>query len=67
MNPTIDIIVAPDGQARIETRGFAGPGCRAASQFLEIALGQGSAERLTSEYYQAAPAVQPIAQGQTHT
>ncbi|HMC12206.1 MAG TPA: DUF2997 domain-containing protein [Pirellulaceae bacterium] len=65
MNRTIDIIVAPDGTARIETRGFAGQQCRAASQFLEAALGQVSAERLTPEYYQAATAEQPIEQRQT--
>ena len=65
MSRTIEILVTPDGQARLETRGFAGQQCRAASQFLEAALGQVTAERLTSEYYQAATATQPIEQGQT--
>ena len=65
MNQSIEVIVAPDGSTRIETRGFAGASCRAASQFLEAALGRRSAERLTSEYYQAVTEVQPINQQQS--
>lgn len=47
----IEIIVAPDGSARIETKGYTGESCRDASRFLEGALGRQTAETLTSEYY----------------
>ena len=50
---TIEIIVGPDGQTRLETKGFAGPACREASRFLERALGQASAEELTGEFHMA--------------
>jgi hypothetical protein len=48
---TIEIIVQPDGQTRVETKGFVGPECRDASAFIEKALGQRTGERLTGEFY----------------
>jgi len=51
---TIEIIVAPDGKATVQTLGFTGSTCRAASQFLEQALGQRTGEYLTAEFHQAA-------------
>lgn len=48
---TIEIIVAPNGQTRVETKGFAGSECRQASQFIEQALGQRTGERLTAEFH----------------
>ena len=54
MNPTIEIIVSPTGQAQVLTRGFAGSNCRAASRFIELALGKPTQEQLTSEFYQPA-------------
>ena len=50
---TIEIIVSPDGQTRLETRGFAGASCREASAFLEKALGQATAEQVTAEFHVA--------------
>ena len=50
---TIDITIAPDGQTNVETKGFAGESCRAASRFIEEALGQRVAEKLTAEFHQA--------------
>jgi hypothetical protein len=50
---TIDIIIAPSGQSRVETRGFTGDQCRDASRFLETALGTTASETLTAEFYQA--------------
>ena len=44
---TIEIIVDPKGQARVETKGFSGGECREASRFVEQALGTRSAETLT--------------------
>ncbi len=47
----IELIITPDGQTRVETKGFAGSECRAASRLLERALGQSTTEQLTSEFY----------------
>jgi hypothetical protein len=48
---TIEIIVSPQGQTKIETKGFAGAECREASKFLEQALGQAAGEQLTAEFH----------------
>ena len=37
---TIEIIIAPNGQSRVETKGFVGSECRQASRFVEQTLGQ---------------------------
>lgn len=52
---TIDVIVSPTGEARIETRGFTGGDCREASRFIEQALGQPVSEKLTGEYFFKGP------------
>ena len=49
----IEIIVSPQGQAKIETKGFAGGACRDASRFLERTLGSRLSEQLTAEFHQA--------------
>jgi hypothetical protein len=49
---TINIIVAPTGESTVETKGFTGSSCRAASQFIEQALGQRTGEQLTAEFHQ---------------
>ena len=51
---TIEIIVAPDGNSRVETKGFAGSECRGASRFVEQALGQQTDELLKPEFHQTA-------------
>ena len=48
---TIEIIISPTGQTRLETRGFTGSECRQASQFIEHALGQRTSEQLTAEFH----------------
>lgn len=48
---TIEIIVSPKGETRVETKGFAGSACREASRFLESALGQRTGEQLTGEFH----------------
>lgn len=53
MNKTIEIIVAPNGQTRVETKGFSGSECRQASEFIEQALGQRQHEHLKAEFHQA--------------
>ncbi|HCS52208.1 DUF2997 domain-containing protein [Rubinisphaera sp.] len=60
MNKTIEIIVTPDGQSRVETKGFTGSECRQASQFIEQALGQRTSEQLTAEFHQSVQQNQQI-------
>jgi hypothetical protein len=49
----IEVIVASDGSTRVETKGFSGTQCQAASRFLETALGRRLDETLTSEFHQS--------------
>jgi len=49
---TIEIVVAPDGQTTVQTKGFQGSSCRDASRFIEQAIGNPTGEKLTSELYQ---------------
>lgn len=64
MSRTIEIIVAPNGQTRVETKGFVGSDCRQASQFIERALGQQTDELLKAEFYQSATSQQHMKEGQ---
>jgi len=49
---TIEIIVSPKGETRLETKGFAGASCQDASRFVENALGQKLSDQPTAERYQ---------------
>ena len=60
MSQTIEIIVTPNGQSQVQTKGFTGSSCRQASQFIEQALGQRTSEQRTAEFYQQ------VSQPQTH-
>jgi hypothetical protein len=60
----IEIIVAPNGSTKVETKGFIGSECRDASRFLEVALGTATDEKLKSEFHQTDPARQQIKQDQ---
>lgn len=50
---TIEIIVDAKGAVVVETKGFVGASCKDASRFIEQALGDTTAERLTAEFHQA--------------
>ena len=63
MTKLIEVIVAPTGEAKIETKGFAGASCQAASQALEQALGIRQTERLTAEFYAQQASPQQIQEG----
>lgn len=52
MSKTIEIVVAPNGESRVETKGFVGRECRQASLFIEQALGQRASEQLKPEFHQ---------------
>ena len=49
---TIEIIVDAKGEVTLQTKGFAGSGCRDASRIIEQALGETTAEKITAEFYQ---------------
>lgn len=51
MNQIIEVVVSPQGQARVETKGFSGSTCRDASGFIERALGKIANEQLTNEFH----------------
>jgi len=59
---TIEIIISPQGESKIETRGYTGSTCRQASQFLEEALGAQVSEKLTVEFYQQQATSEPVQQ-----
>ncbi len=61
--PIVEILVDPQGNTRVQTRGIAGSSCRAASRYVEEALGRCTAERLTPEFYQLAATEQQLRQG----
>ncbi|MFT5327951.1 MAG: hypothetical protein ACI8P0_005857 [Planctomycetaceae bacterium] len=48
---TIEVVVQPDGQSSIETKGFTGTECLEGSRFLEAALGTRQDEQRTVEFY----------------
>jgi hypothetical protein len=58
----IEVIVAPNGDVSVQTRGYAGADCLQASRFLEEALGVLATERKTSEFYTAAETEQHLQQ-----
>lgn len=48
----IEVVVSPQGEATVQTKGYAGTDCLQASKFLEQALGVVSTDHKTSEFYQ---------------
>jgi hypothetical protein len=62
LNNTIEIVIGPKGETKIETKGFSGSECRMASQFVEEALGKRTAEQMTGEFYNAQQANQDLRQ-----
>ena len=60
----IEILVRPNGETQLLTKGFSGNSCREASAFLEQALGQSVCEQVTSEFFQQAPTGQIAREGQ---
>ena len=51
---TIEITVSAKGETKVETKGFTGNDCQAATRNLELALGVRQSESLKSEFYQQA-------------
>ena len=48
----IEVLVSPKGESRIETHGYDGDSCRAATKSLERALGVLNTELLKPEFYE---------------
>ena len=59
---TIEITVDAQGRTRVETKGFTGPSCRAASKFIEETLGRTTDEQLSAAFYAAQEARQDLRQ-----
>ena len=51
---SIQIIVSPQGQTTIQTKGYTGSSCREATRLLERALGVVQADTPTAEMYHSA-------------
>jgi hypothetical protein len=47
----IEVIVSPQGESTVQTKGFAGADCVQASRFLEQALGVRVSDRKTEEFF----------------
>lgn len=47
----IEITISPDGQSKVETKGFEGGECLSASKPYEKALGLVSSDEKTAEYF----------------
>ncbi len=61
----IEVTVSPRGEATVQTKGYTGGDCLAASKFLEQALGLAAADDTkTSEFYQGRSTDQPLRQSQ---
>jgi hypothetical protein len=61
-NQIIEVIVSPTGETTVQTKGFTGSACREASKFIERALGEATAEKLTAEFHQTANTQQQVQQ-----
>lgn len=60
----IELLVAPDGEVKLQTLGFAGSSCLRADQFLRDALGVSSSEELTPEYHLSAGEISTATESQ---
>jgi hypothetical protein len=60
----IEVVVATDGKVTVQTKGFTGSACKAASESLEKALGLKQSEKLTAEFYSQQTNQQQLQEGQ---
>jgi hypothetical protein len=60
----IEIFVLPNGQTKVQTKGFSGGNCREASKFLESALGHVTSDKLTPEFFHTQRTQQTVREGQ---
>lgn len=62
MSRVIEVIVSPQGETSIQTKGYTGGDCLQASRFLEEALGVVSAGKKTAEFFQSTAIEQHVQQ-----
>jgi len=62
MPRVIEVIVSPQGETTVQTKGYAGSDCLQASKFLEQALGLVTSETKTAEFYQTQEQQQELRQ-----
>ena len=62
MSRVIEVIVSPQGETTVQTKGYGGGDCLSASRFLEEALGLVTEDRKTAEFFAASPAEQHVQQ-----
>jgi hypothetical protein len=62
MSRIIEVMVSPQGEATVQTKGYAGTDCLLASKCLEVALGVTVSDNKTGEFYQAATQEQHLRQ-----
>ncbi len=62
MTRLIEVIVSPQGEVTMQTKGYAGSDCLQASQFLEQALGIVASDQNTAEFYQTETTPQQLTQ-----
>jgi len=62
MSRIIEVVVSPQGEATVQTKGYAGTDCLQASKFLEAALGVTTSDRKTAEFYSAQAIQQQVQQ-----
>ena len=60
MSRVIEVVVSPQGETTVQTKGYAGADCLQATKFLEQTLGVVAGESKTAEFFQAAQAEQQV-------
>ena len=58
----IEVLISPQGETSVQTKGYTGGDCVNASRFLEQALGVVAAEQKTPEFYQVQSVPQQLQQ-----
>jgi hypothetical protein len=54
----IEVIVSPQGEVTLQTKGYAGSDCLQASKSLEQALGVVTNDQMTTDFYQSSETTQ---------
>lgn len=62
MSRIIEVIVSPQGETTVQTKGYSGNSCLQASKFLEEVLGVVVNDRKTTEFYESEQVKQQVQQ-----
>ena len=60
MSKTIELIISPTGETKLQTKGFAGASCKDASRALQSALGLVTSDSKTAEFHASTEARQDV-------